>query len=185
MVREAESCLADPKHTQWILEAIRKIRKQKQRPSEERICSAVRIGRDIRDSCVLEQLELCVRDGSVIKFVNKGVASYRDPDGASAMRGRRSANHEKNPNHLGRNSDLLKLIKNVIIETGVGGLTIKGVEKYVRQHHRVDSSLDPDLGSQLTLAAKKGLATGKLIKEGRLFKVPDDHDDVHSEASIA
>ncbi|XP_071829678.1 uncharacterized protein [Apostichopus japonicus] len=186
MVREAESCLADPKHTQWILEAIRKIRKQKQRPSEERICSAVRIGRDIRDSCVLEQLELCVRDGSVIKFENKGVASYRDPDGASAMRGRRSsANHEKNPNHLGRNSDLLKLIKNVIIETGVGGLTIKGVEKYVRQHHRVDPTLDSDLGSQLTLAAKKGLATGKLIKEGRLFKVPDDHDDSHSEGSVS
>lgn len=181
MVREAESCLADPKHTQWILEAIRKIRKQKQRPSEERICNAVRSGRDIRDSCVLEQLKLCVRDGSVIKFVNKGVASYRDPDGTPAMRGRRSANHEKNPSNLGRNSDLLKLIQKVIADTGEGGLTIKSVEKYVRQHHKVDSSLDADLGSQLTLAAKKGLATGKLIKDGRLFKVPDNNEDASSE----
>lgn len=72
--------LANPTYTQWILEAIRKIKKQKQRPSEERICNAVSMSHGLDRKTVLEQLELSVKDGTILKVTNKGLNSYKDPD---------------------------------------------------------------------------------------------------------
>lgn len=72
--------LANPLYTEWILEAVQKIKKQKQRPSEERICHAVSTSHGLDKKTVSEQLELSVQDGSVLKVTNKGLASYKDPD---------------------------------------------------------------------------------------------------------
>ena len=59
--------------------AIQKIKRQKQRPSEERICHAVATSHGLDKKTVLEQLELSVHDGSILKVTNKGSASYKDP----------------------------------------------------------------------------------------------------------
>lgn len=59
--------LANPQYTQWILEAIRKVKKQKQRPSEERISNAVNMSHGLDRKTVLEQLELSVKDGTILK----------------------------------------------------------------------------------------------------------------------
>lgn len=67
-------------YTQWILEAIKKVKKQKQRPSEERICNAVSMSHGLDRKTVLEQLELSVKDGTILKVTNKGLNSYKDPD---------------------------------------------------------------------------------------------------------
>ncbi|XP_035766511.1 histone acetyltransferase KAT6A [Neolamprologus brichardi] len=72
--------LANPLYTQWILEAIKKVKKQKQRPSEERICNAVSMSHGLDRKTVLEQLELSVKDGTILKVTNKGLNSYKDPD---------------------------------------------------------------------------------------------------------
>ncbi|KAF7199683.1 histone acetyltransferase KAT6A isoform X2 [Nothobranchius furzeri] len=72
--------LANPVYTQWILEAIKKIKKQKQRPSEERISNAVSMTHGLDRKTVLEQLELSVKDGTILKVTNKGLNSYKDPD---------------------------------------------------------------------------------------------------------
>lgn len=72
--------LANPVYTQWILEAIKKVKKQKQRPSEERICNAVSMSHGLDRKTVLEQLELSVKDGTILKVTNKGLNSYKDPD---------------------------------------------------------------------------------------------------------
>uniref|UniRef100_A0A3Q1IQM8 Histone acetyltransferase n=1 Tax=Anabas testudineus TaxID=64144 RepID=A0A3Q1IQM8_ANATE len=72
--------LANPMYTQWILEAIKKVKKQKQRPSEERICNAVSMSHGLDRKTVLEQLELSVKDGTILKVTNKGLNSYKDPD---------------------------------------------------------------------------------------------------------
>ncbi|CAM9168011.1 unnamed protein product, partial [Lampetra planeri] len=63
--------LANPTYTQWILEAIKKVKKQKQRPSEERICNAVSMSHGLDRKTVLEQLELSVKDGTILKVTNK------------------------------------------------------------------------------------------------------------------
>ncbi|XP_072288893.1 histone acetyltransferase KAT6A isoform X3 [Eucyclogobius newberryi] len=72
--------LANPLYTQWILEAIRKVKKQKQRPSEDRISNAVNMSHGLDRKTVLEQLELSVKDGTILKVTNKGLNSYKDPD---------------------------------------------------------------------------------------------------------
>nr|XP_057926030.1 histone acetyltransferase KAT6A isoform X2 [Doryrhamphus excisus] len=72
--------LANPMYTQWILEAIKKVKKQKQRPSEERICNAVSMSHGLDRKTILEQLELSVKDGTILKVTNKGLNSYKDPD---------------------------------------------------------------------------------------------------------
>lgn len=72
--------LANPVYTQWILEAIKKVKKQKQRPSEERISNAVSMSHGLDRKTVLEQLELSVKDGTILKVTNKGLNSYKDPD---------------------------------------------------------------------------------------------------------
>ncbi|XP_017270122.1 histone acetyltransferase KAT6A isoform X2 [Kryptolebias marmoratus] len=72
--------LANPVYTQWILEAIKKIKKQKQRPSEERISNAVSLSHGLDRKTVLEQLDLSVKDGTILKVTNKGLNSYKDPD---------------------------------------------------------------------------------------------------------
>lgn len=72
--------LANPTYTQWILEAIKKVKKQKQRPSEERICNAVSMSHGLDRKTVLEQLDLSVKDGTILKVTNKGLNSYKDPE---------------------------------------------------------------------------------------------------------
>ncbi|XP_041485708.1 histone acetyltransferase KAT6B-like [Lytechinus variegatus] len=184
MMKDSDSCLANPNYTQWILEAIRKIRKQKQRPNEERICHAVRHGRGLDQTDIKEQLELCVRDGNVLKVMNKGVASYRDPEFSPGTRGggRRASRGTSTAKILGNltlSTDYLRLILCTIKQLAEGGSTLKSVEKYIRQSYNVDTRMENDLSSKLRLAAKKGIAQAKLTKDGKLFRLPDQNDKLN------
>ena len=172
MVKDSDSCLANPKYTQWILEAIHKIKKQKQRPSEDRICNAVRSGRGISQALVQEQLELSVRDGNILRVFNKGIASYRDPDGGGSGSGTPSAKGGK----IGKSTNLLKLVETAIQELAEGGSSLKSIEKYIRQSHRLEQSSASELGSQLRLAVKKGVNSGRLGKDGRVYRIKELSD---------
>jgi len=74
---------ADSRHSElsrWLLDAVGKVRRQKQRPSIERICAAVRqLHPHVTDEQVSSQLDDAVRTGAVICIENKGVVSYREP----------------------------------------------------------------------------------------------------------
>lgn len=87
--------LANPLYTEWILEAIKKVKKQKQRPSEERICNAVSSSHGLDRRTVLEQLELSVKDGTILKVSNKGLNSYKDPDNPGRIALPKPRNHGK------------------------------------------------------------------------------------------
>lgn len=63
----------------WFLDAIRKIRSQKQRPSVERICHAIRQHHNYHEEEIGEHLEVAVKRGDVLKIFNKGQSSYKDP----------------------------------------------------------------------------------------------------------
>jgi len=70
--------LANPLYTEWILEAIQKIKRQKQRPSEERICHAVSTSHGLDKGVVLQQLELAVKvrlDTHTVYRVRPGASS--------------------------------------------------------------------------------------------------------------
>ncbi|XP_071953852.1 uncharacterized protein [Antedon mediterranea] len=169
MAKESGQCLANAKYTQWILEAIRKIRKQKQRPNQERICNNLVSGHGLSRETTYEQLELCVRDGNVLKVLNKGIESYRDPEGVRGMRGASTRT-------VNKSTDLVKVIKAAIKELGEGGSTFKEIEKYITQSRRIEVGSPSELSTKLRTAIKRAVASGRLVKYGRNFRVPDDGD---------
>jgi len=147
--------------TTWILEAIHKIRTQKQRPSVERICSAIRQHHSFSDDVIADNLEHAVKEGSVLKVFNKGQNSYKDPGGQQS----RQLNVTKG-------TDLSKVIAKATRELGKrDGSTLKSIEKYIRQSHAVNlASGDVDFRSLLRISAKRAVDRGLVIQEGRLFK---------------
>ncbi|XP_051976081.1 LOW QUALITY PROTEIN: histone acetyltransferase KAT6A-like [Xyrauchen texanus] len=175
--------LANPLYTTWILEAIKKVKKQKQRPSEERICNAVSISHGLDRKTVLEHLELSVKDGSVLKVSNKGLNSYKDPDnpGRLALPKPRAAggggssctsSSTKKPG-----LDWNKLIKRSL--EGLhepGGSSLKSIERFLKCQADVagfclSGSMAPGLfHQQLRLALKRAVAHGRIVKQGPLFQ---------------
>lgn len=147
----------------WFLDAIRKIRSQKQRPSVERICHAIRQHHNYHEEEIAEHLEVAVKRGDVLKIFNKGQSSYKDPCGLQAR-----------PLKVARTADLSKVFGKAVRELGErDGSTIKNIEKYVRQSHTVEEEAEGDLRSALKLSAKRAVERGYVIQEGRLFRQPD------------
>ncbi|XP_029684981.1 histone acetyltransferase KAT6A isoform X2 [Takifugu rubripes] len=187
--------LANPTYTQWILEAIRKIKKQKQRPSEERICNAVSMSHGLDRKTVLEQLELSVKDGTILKVTNKGLNSYKDPDnpgrvalakakGSGSTGGGGSGSSSaggSTHSHSGKKPglDWNKLIKRAL--EGLhepGGSGLKNIERFLKCQADVaaylsgSGSMGPGIfHQQLRVALKRAVAHGRVVKQGLLFQL--------------
>jgi histone acetyltransferase MYST4 len=88
---------------EWLIEAIGKIKGQKQRPSAERICHAVRqthtksTGPVLRDEVIVARLNQAVADAKILKVCNKGQTSYKEPG------------HHTRQLALNKNTDLTKV----------------------------------------------------------------------------
>lgn len=193
--------LANPVYTQWILEAIKKVKKQKQRPSEERICNAVSMSHSLDRKTVLEQLELSVKDGTILKVTNKGLNSYKDPDNpgrlslpkpkgsggagggvaASAGGGSNNGAGGTSHSHSGKKPglDWNKLIKRAL--EGLhepGGSSLKNVERFLKCQADVAAYLSSSgsIGAglfhqQLRVALKRAVAHGRVVKQGQTFQL--------------
>lgn len=191
--------LANPMYTQWILEAIHKIKKQKQRPSEERICNAVSMSHGLDRKTILEQLELSVKDGTILKVTNKGLNSYKDPDnpgrvvlskprsggssggsgggggGGSSSGGGGGSSHSSSGKKPGL--DWNKLIKRALEGLHEAcGSTLKNIERFLKCQADVaaylsgSGSMGPGLfHQQLRVALKRAVAHGRVAKQGPLF----------------
>ncbi|ERE91968.1 histone acetyltransferase KAT6B isoform X3 [Cricetulus griseus] len=171
--------LANPLYTEWILEAVQKIKKQKQRPSEERICHAVSTSHGLDKKTVSEQLELSVQDGSVLKVTNKGLASYKDPDNpgrfSSVKPGTfpKSTKGSKGPCNDLRNVDWNRLLKRAIegLEEP-NGSSLKNIEKYLRNQSDLTGTTNhPSFQQRLRLGAKRAVNNGRLLKDGPQYRV--------------
>lgn len=144
----------------WILDAIRKIRSQKQRPSVERICHAIRQHHNYHEEVIQEHLEVAVKDGSVLKVFNKGQSSYKDPGGLQNR-------HLK----LEKGSDITRVVVKAVKELGErDGSNLKSIEKYVRQSHTVIETPDLDLKNALRLALKRAVNKNLLLQDGKNYK---------------
>ncbi|XP_073452869.1 histone acetyltransferase KAT6B isoform X1 [Aquarana catesbeiana] len=171
--------LANPLYTEWILEAIQKVKRQKQRPSEERICHAVCVSHGLDKRLVLEQLELSVQDGSILKVNNKGVVSYKDPENPGrltnvkpgplpkAAKGQRAVSTDL------RTVDWNKLLRRAL--EGLqesNGSSLKNIEKYLRsQNDLVGIVANPIFQRRLRLAAKRAVNSGRLLKDGPQYRI--------------
>lgn len=181
--------LANPMYTQWILEAIKKVKKQKQRPSEERICNAVSMSHGLDRKTVLEQLELSVKDGTILKVTNKGLNSYKDPEnpgrlvppklskGGGSSGGHSCSSHSHSVKKPGL--DWNKLIKRAL--EGLhepGGSGLKNIERFLKCQADVaaylsgSGSMGPGIfHQQLRVALKRAVAHGRVVKQGPLFQL--------------
>lgn len=154
---------ANPVYVKWFLDAIRKIKHQKQRPSLDRICNAVRQCHKVTKDLLVEQLELAVADGAILKVFNKGMCSYKDPTRMSELKSRTVK--------VTRNTDVFKLFQKAVRELGEsGGSTLRSIEKYIKQTHNLQIASGVDFTKQLQIAAKKAIASGHLIQDGRWYR---------------
>uniref|UniRef100_A0A3B5L671 histone acetyltransferase n=1 Tax=Xiphophorus couchianus TaxID=32473 RepID=A0A3B5L671_9TELE len=171
--------LANPLYTEWILEAIQKIKRQKQRPSEERICHAVSTLHGLDKKIVLEQLELSVHDGSVLKVTNKGSASYKDPGNPGRIGSILPANAPlPSKESIWNSSDLRHIDWNKILRRAIEGLddthgsSLKNIERYLRNQDDLSEVVDNSAFRQrLRLAAKRSVNNGRLLKNGPRYKL--------------
>lgn len=147
----------------WFLDAIRKIRSQKQRPSVERICHAIRQHHNYHEEEIAEHLEVAVKRGDVLKIFNKGQSSYKDPGGVQSK-----------PLKVAKTTDLSKVFSKAVRELGErDGSTLKNIERYIRQSHNVEEEADGDLRTALRLSAKRAVDRGLVLQDGRLFRQSD------------
>ncbi|KFP25118.1 Histone acetyltransferase KAT6A, partial [Colius striatus] len=166
--------LANPLYTEWILEAIKKVKKQKQRPSEERICNAVSSSHGLDRKTVLEQLELSVKDGTILKVSNKGLNSYKDPDNPGRIALPKPRNHGKLDGKP--NVDWNKLIKRAIEGLAESsGSSLKNIERFLKGQKDVSALFGGSNASifhqQLRLAVKRAVGHGRLLKDGPLYQL--------------
>ena len=171
--------LANSLYTEWILEAIQKIKRQKQRPSEERICHAVSTSHGLDKRTVLEQLELSVHDGSILKVTNKGSASYKDPGNLGRVGSLPPANHSvPSKGSIWNSSDLRHVDWNKILKRAIEGLddthgsSLKNIERYLKNQDDLADVLDnPAFQQRLRLAAKRAVNNGRLLKDGPRYRL--------------
>jgi hypothetical protein len=167
MVREGDQKGGiDPTFVQWLLDAILKVKHQKQRPSVDRIASAIRyVHKDVKQDRITEQLELAVQDGLILKVNNKGTYSYNDPA--------RFSLHRRNKTlQVHKKVDLTRIIIRAIRELAeIGGSSIRNVEKYIQRTYSLESMDSSNLMHCLRVSMKKAVESGQVIRTGQLYKI--------------
>lgn len=144
---------------EWILEAIRKIRSQKQRPSIQRICQAIGSHHKFHEDIVAGKLEEAVRNGTVIKVYNKGLHSYKAPLARKSVT-------------VSKETDISRLVVKAVRELGeCDGSNIKSIESYVQKSNNI--VLEPDTDFKVVVKNSLRIAVEKefLIHEGKYYKV--------------
>lgn len=147
----------------WFLDAIRKIRSQKQRPSVERICHAIRQHHNYHEEEIAEHLEAAVKRGAVLKIFNKGQSSYKDPGVLQSKKLK-----------VTKSSDISKVVGKAVRELGEReGSTLKNIERYIKQSHIIEEDAEGDFRFALKLSAKRAVERGLVIQDGKLFRQSD------------
>lgn len=145
---------------EWILEAIRKIRSQKQRPSTQRICQAIGSHHKFHEDIVSAKLEEAVANGAVIKLYNKGLHSYKAPVA------RKSVN-------VSKDTDITRLVVKAVRELGeCDGSNAKKIETYVQKSNNIVLTNEQlDFRVVVKNALRTAVAKEFLVQDGKLYKV--------------
>lgn len=144
----------------WILEAIEKIRSQKQRPSIQRICQAIGSHHKFHEDIVAGKLEEAVKAGAVVKVYNKGLHSYKAPLPYKSV-------------SVNKDSDLSRLVVKAVRELGeCDGSSLKSIETYVQKSNNIEMT-DADVDFKLVIRNSVRTAVSKeyLVQDGKLYKV--------------
>lgn len=147
---------------EWILDAIRKIRSQKQRPSIQRICQAIGSHHKFHEDIVAEKLEQAVEAGAVIKVYNKGLHSYKSPTTLA---------HKKIV-RIDGNSDLSRLVTKAVRVLGErDGSASKNIENFVQKANNLQITDNSDFKVIVKKALKLAVTKKMLLCDGKLYKL--------------
>ncbi|XP_069473765.1 histone acetyltransferase KAT6A [Ambystoma mexicanum] len=173
--------LANPLYTGWLLEAVRKIKKQKQRPSEERICNAVASSHGLDRKTVLEQLELSVQDGAILKASSNGQNSYKDPEHPGRLcipKPPRPHSKLDGKYDVDWNKLLTKCLEGLGQSTGS---SLKNIERFLKSQKDLGAFFDFNNPSafhqQLRLGIKRAVGHGCILKDGPLYRLNTKEQD--------
>lgn len=162
-MRETSNEVSSEVWREWILDAIRRIRFQKQRPSVQRICQAIGSHHKFHEDIVAEKLEEAVESGAVLKVYNKGLHSYKDP---------RPMQRQRRRVPVGQNTDLARLVAKAVYELGeCDGSSFKNIENYVLQANNIDLQPETDFKLVIKNSIKTALEKNLIVNEGKLYKV--------------
>ncbi len=140
-----------------LLASIRRIKGQKQRPGEERITSTMSIKFGVSSKVTLRYLKKAVQEGRVVKIINKGMPSYRDPDSLSSTKAILFP-------------DLIRMVNKAILSVSLDGATIRQIKENICKTHGLLDSVE--MHDQIKNTVERQVSQGKLLKNGKLFKIP-------------
>lgn len=142
---------------QQLLSSIHRIKGQKQRPGEERICTTMTNKFGVSQEVTLVQLEKAVSACLIVKLINKGMPSYRDPATISQTKGPANA------------ADINRMIKKSILLINLAGCSLKEIEeKICIDYGLIQTS---ELTDQVKTSITRMIEKGDLERRGRLLKI--------------
>jgi len=154
----------------WVLDAVNKIRGQKQRPSLERIVNAIRQHHRYPVGDIETQIERCVESGAVLKVFNKGQNTYMNPDG--------TANRKL---IINADTDLTKILVKVVGQLDEEGSSYKNIDRYIHHAYCIELKNEGcDLTSLLKSTLSKAVDKGLLVLDGKLYRLPVSPDSTTS-----
>jgi hypothetical protein len=162
-MRDSPDDITPETWAEWIIDAIRRIRSQKQRPSIQRICQAIGSHHKFHEDIVAEKLEAAVDAGAVLKVYNKGLHSYKAP--GTSQRTRRITS-------VDNDTDLSRFTAKAVHHLGeCEGSNVKSIETYVLKSNLLDVTEGTDFSLVIRNSLKQAMNKGLLIQEGKLYKV--------------
>ena len=149
----------DKKAIHNLLTGIRRIKSQKQRPGDDRICTYMRNSHNVSPEDTMEMLSKAVRVGRIIKVINQGLATYRDPD-----------MHNNPQSQVTKAVDLRRMVKKAILILGGPGATAKEIEESILKDYGLFS--DHAFKEEFRKAMDQAMELLIIEKHGKLYKVP-------------
>lgn len=144
---------------EWILEAIRKIRSQKQRPSIQRICQAIGTHHKFHEDIVAGKLEEAVQTGKVIKVYIKGLHSYKAPQARLRLT-------------ISPSTDLSWLLAKAVRDLGeCAGSNVHSIETYLERSSQIELTPGTDFHAVVKASLAAALSKRYLVLDGKLYKV--------------
>ena len=149
----------DRKAIHQLLMGIRRIKSQKQRPGDDRICTYMRNSHSVSNEATMEMLAKAVKVGKIIKVINQGLATYRDPD-----------MHNNPQSQVTKAVDLRRMVKKAILLIGGPGATAKEIEESIVKDYGL--FCDQAFKEEFRKAMDQAMDLLIIEKNGKLYKVP-------------
>ena len=167
MVKDSDKNIqVNSTYLSWILEAVHKVKHQKQRPNNDRIIGAIRQNHQVSEESILEQLELAVKNGHILRVESNNDFTYKDP-----------ALTPYKPSKLKvldieKKADLSKVVYQCLHEPqNVKGLMLKSIEKYILSRFELKNNDSNALSKNLRLCIRRAVQLGRLVQSGKVVKV--------------